>query len=235
MELAGTRLADLARHLMRGSLAERCVAVLAGAGNNGGGGLVAVRHLANAGARVSVYLAAPPSGPVPTAQLEMLRGMGLPVQVGVAPAPEDLAGCDLIVDALLGYGVYGAPHGIVAEMIIRANIAPRPVLALDLPSGLDADDAGPYDPCIHATATLALGLPKRGLTLETALPVIGDLYLADIGIPAGIFKDVGARVGMLFATGAIVRLRRTPLAGDLLPSPIGFWRLSEENDAQAID
>ncbi len=230
MELAGARLVDLTRRFLGGSLAGRRVVVLAGAGNNGGGGLVAARHATNAGARVTVWLAAIPSGVVPAGHLEMLRGMGVPVHTGVAPTLADLAECDIILDALLGYGARGAPRDLVAEMIMRANAAGRLILALDLPSGLDPDDAGPFDPCITATATMTLALPKRGLTLERALPVMGDLYLADIGIAAGILKEVSARVGALFATGAIVRLRRTPLAGDLLPSPIGFWRVADENN-----
>jgi NAD(P)H-hydrate epimerase len=229
MELAGARLAELARQPLGGTLAGKRIAVLAGPGNNGGGGLVAARHLTNAGAQAQVWLAADEArlGAVLAGHLATLRALGLAPRIAHVPDAARLAACDLIIDALLGYSIADAPRGLIAATIRAANAAAVPILALDLPSGLDANEAGPYDPCIRAAATMTLALPKRGLALVAAQPYIGDLWLADIGIPRRAFKRVGTRVGPLFAASPLVRLWSAPLAGTALASDVVQWRVQE--------
>src|SRR5215472_14503932 len=127
MENAGRTLADLA--ITRFS--PTSVTVLAGPGGNGGGGLVAARHLANRGCQVQVVLSEPDRlTPVPAHQADILARMGL----ATAGRP---AAADLVIDALIGYGLRGNPAGAAAELITWANDQPAPVLALDTPSGLD--------------------------------------------------------------------------------------------------
>ena len=103
-------------------------------------------------------------------------------------------------------GLSGPPLGPAARLITAANAHSAPVLAVDLPSGLDARTGAPYDPCIQANATLTLALPKTGLLAPAARPVIGELAMADIGIPAEVYDRIGVRVGPVFAERSIVRL-----------------------------
>lgn len=228
LELAGASGADLARRLLGGTLADRRLTVLAGPGNTGSAGLVAARHLLNAGAQVAVWVLADEArlGESASNLCATLAAMGLTLHFAQVPDTTNLAESDLLVDALLGYGIVGPPRGMLARAIRAANASVRPILALDLPSGLEANDAGPFAPAIRATATLALALPKRGLALAAAQPLIGDLWLADIAVPRRLFKRVGTRVGTVFATAPLVRLVRSSLAGDELASTISQWRLA---------
>lgn len=89
---------------------------------------------------------------------------------------------DLIIDGIIGYNLQGSPRGNAAAMIKWANVQSAPVLALDVPSGLDAETGEIHLPVIKATATLTLALPKIGLK-SSASDVVGELYLADIGVP----------------------------------------------------
>jgi len=82
----------------------------------------------------------------------------------------------------------------------------KPILALDAPSGLDSTTGQLADPCIRATATLTLALPKVGLLSETAREVVGELFLADIGVPRKLYASLGLRVPALFGVGPILRL-----------------------------
>lgn len=195
MENAGRGLAQLA--LQR--FAPKLCVVLAGTGGNGGGGLAAARHLMNRGVAVRVVLARKPDDLSPAAarQLEILRHMEAAVDDDPSPA-------DLVIDALLGYGLTGAPHDRTAELIRFTELDDTPVLSLDTPSGLDVTTGDAFDPCVSATATMALALPKRGLL--NALEFVGELWLADISIPALVYERIGVHVPQLFATDSIVRL-----------------------------
>lgn len=195
MENAGVRLADLAlRRFQPGA-----VAVLCGRGGNGGGGLVAARHLANRGVRVAVTLGEDRSrlGEVPGHQLAILERMDVPI----VPEPVE---AELVLDALIGYSLRGDPRGRAAELIRWANEQEAPVCSLDVPSGLDATSGDTGDPCVRATATLTLALPKAGLA--AAPGIVGELYLADISIPPGLYSRIGIRVDPIFATGSTLRL-----------------------------
>ncbi|HEX6327236.1 MAG TPA: NAD(P)H-hydrate epimerase [Jiangellaceae bacterium] len=194
MENAGRNLADLAQH--RYLPAE--VAVLAGPGGNGGGGLVAARHLANRGVQVRVVLASgDPQVPAAKQQLDILRRIDVPITA------EPPGHSDVVVDALLGYSLHGNPYGRAASLIDWANTTSTPVLSLDTPSGLDVTTGAAATPCIRADATLTLALPKRGLV---GSPQVGQLYLADISVPARVYARFGYTVGHPFATGSVIEL-----------------------------
>jgi NAD(P)H-hydrate epimerase len=194
MENAGRSLAELAL----GRFAPTGVTVLIGPGGNGGGGLVAARHLINRGRTVSVVQSEPDSlTPVPAHQADILARMGAVMATEPAPA-------DLVVDALIGYSLHGDPNGRAAELIEWANQQPAPVLALDAPSGLDVTTGVPGTPHIRATATLTLALPKVGLMNA---PAVGELYLADITVPAIVYQRMGLTPPDLFREDVIIRVR----------------------------
>jgi NAD(P)H-hydrate epimerase len=204
MENAGRNLADLARQMLGGRLQDHRITVLCGGGNNGGGGMVAARHLHDMGARVGSVLASEPAKlkNVPARQWSILQAMQ-------RDYPDfDLESSALIVDALLGYGSKGNPRSPIKDWIERAEASGIPILSLDSPSGLDTTTGKPGQPCIHAKATMTLALPKSGLMALQAKGFVGELYLADIGVPPELYASpsLGLSIMPLFIEGPILRL-----------------------------
>jgi NAD(P)H-hydrate epimerase len=206
MENAGRNLAWLAKHMLDDDIADRPIVVLAGRGNNGGGGLAAARHLLNWGAWVQVLLAHPRTGYSGTAahQLAVLEAMEVPL--AWAEEGWELPPTDLVIDAIVGYGLRGEPQGVVADLIRLANSSVAPILSLDVPSGLASDDGYLYAPHVRAAATMTLALPKAGLVAPAAMEAIGQLYLADIGVPPLLYEHLGLDVPPLFAAGTVVKV-----------------------------
>ena len=209
MENAGRSLARLARdRFLAGDPRGRRVLVLAGTGGNGGGGLVCARRLHNWGADVHIWLSKMASHltDVTHGQLHALEQIRVPIEVAAEEA--DLSQGDLVVDALIGYSLHGAPTGAAATLIHASNRHGGPVLALDVPSGVDATTGAVHDPAIFATATLTLALPKQGLCSQAAREHVGELYLGDIGVPQDLFTDepLELEVGAIFAEDDIVRV-----------------------------
>lgn len=204
MENAGRNLAQLARHLIGGDVRGRSVLVLAGPGGNGGGGLVAARHLAGAGAHVAVALAARPErfAPVPAEQLVIARRLRIPIFDGVA---DGLGEPGLVVDALLGYSQRGDPYGETAELIRWS--AGRRVLALDAPSGLELTTGRLRMPHVIAEATMTLAAPKRALIEAAATEAVGRLYLADISVPELVYERLHLSYETPFVHGPVVAIR----------------------------
>jgi NAD(P)H-hydrate epimerase len=187
MENAGRNLALLALEVLGQGWDKAGIMVLAGGGGNGGGGICAARHLANRGMRVKLCLAEPDRlGEVPSFQRKVFQSTS-GTEVEAAHVREEPA--DLILDALIGYGLKSAPRGSVAELIHWANETKAPILALDLPSGVNATTGETPGACIKPQWTMTLALPKTGLLPEHT----GDLFLADIGIPAGTYRRMGLR------------------------------------------
>jgi len=203
MENAGVATARLAREMLGGDVQKRKVLCLVGRGNNGGDGLVAARHLQNWGADVQVILAGERSElrDVPARQMTIVEKMGIPV-MGAEAEPGKAR---LLIDALLGYGSQGNPREPVASVIRRANDSKIPILAVDIPSGIDATTGEPGVPAIIAKATVTFGLPKTGFLNPKARRHVGELYLADISMPNGIYAALSVG-GELFAKGTLVRV-----------------------------
>jgi NAD(P)H-hydrate epimerase len=203
MENAGRATADLARQMLHGTTFGKPVACLVGGGNNGGDGMVAARHLANWGADVEVIVGTSKDKMkgIPLGQLHVLEKMGIPI----LSADYSLRDYDLLIDGLIGYGLEGNPRDRVAMIIKDANASGRPILALDLPSGMNATTGGAYEPCIKATATLTLALPKTGFLAPSASPYVGDLYLADISIPRTVYLSFGQQ-NVLFQKDPITKI-----------------------------
>ena len=209
MENAGRNLAQLARQrFLDGDPRGRRVLVLAGTGGNGGGGLVCARRLHNWGAEVQVWMTAPSTGlaDVPLHQLGILQRMDISIIVaGELPV---LPPADLLVDAIIGYGLTGPPTGLAATLIDAANNHGAPILALDVPSGVNTATGAASGSAIRATATLTLAMPKAGLRAETAKQHIGELYLADISVPPELYgrPPLDLKVANMFAQDEIIRL-----------------------------
>jgi NAD(P)H-hydrate epimerase len=210
MENAGRNLAHLARtRFLGGDPRGKRVIALAGSGGNGGGALVAARRLHNWGASVTVGLAQSASSMtgVPAHQLDILEQMG--VTIVETRSVASLAPADVVLDGLIGYSLKGAPQGAAAELIQWANGQSAPILALDVPSGVDATTGTVFDPAILATATMTLALPKKGLDGPAMARHVGELYLADISVPPGLYArpPLNIRIEPLFASEEVVRLR----------------------------
>lgn len=204
MENAGRHLAEQAARLLAPKALQDCrVLAMCGGGNNGGGGMVAARHLHNRGARVVAALlsAQEKLKAVPAQQWRTLQAIGLELL-----RSPNFDGMDLIIDALIGYGLQGDPRSDAARWIDAANQSGSPILTLDAPSGLDTNTGEAGRPCIHATATLTLALPKTGLLAEAARPYVGELYLADISVPPALYRRIGVNVPLLFAADSILRI-----------------------------
>ena len=212
MENAGRNLALLAKHILsvedeENALDDRPIVVLAGRGNNGGGGLAAARHLLNWGAWVQIVLTHPPTDLPPGAtrdQLSILQKMDAPL--AWAEEGWELPPADLVVDALIGYGLSGVPRDRTADLIQLANSSVAPILSLDAPSGVDPTTGRLAVPHVSATATMTLALPKRGLLQPGAQAACGQLYLADIGVPPALYEFLDLEVPPLFAHDTVLPL-----------------------------
>jgi NAD(P)H-hydrate epimerase len=207
MENAGRHFAHLARaRLLGGDPRGKRVVVLAGTGGNGGDALAAARRLHGWGAKVAVALTREASvfGGLPAQQLASVQRLGLPI-VGAGQVA-GLGPADAVLDGLIGFSLSGPPKGAAAELIRWANGQGAPVLAMDTPSGLDAGTGELHAPAVVAAATLTLALPKVGLLTAEAAPYVGELYLADIGVPPQLYQGLGLEVGPLFARDEILRL-----------------------------
>jgi NAD(P)H-hydrate epimerase len=204
MEVAGLATARVARRLIGSPLTGLRVSILTGPGNNGGDGLVAARRLAGWGARVTALTSYAPAEArgLSEAQARSAVAAGVVVQQW----QRRLDSADLIIDALLGFGAHGPPRGAIAEMISASGGEKTAVLALDLPSGLDADSGDAAAECVLASATITLALPKKGLLAPAARKYVGRLFLADIGVPPALLSGHDIDVAGLFELDDIVEL-----------------------------
>jgi NAD(P)H-hydrate epimerase len=201
MENAGRNLAELSRKILDEKFLVSKILVLCGGGNNGGGGMAAARHLYNWGADVTVVLASSAESmkEAPKHQLCSLRKMGVNI---ITDFPDGSYG--LLIDALMGYGLRSSPRERVAEWIRWCNQQDAMRIALDIPSGLDADLGTAPGDCVLADATLTLALPKIGMYKKSAKRFVGDLYIADISIPRNLLRRYFDDIPDLFSRYTII-------------------------------
>ena len=195
MENAGRNAADTIQQFLDGAVASKKIAIVAGAGNNGGDGYVIARHLAIRGAMVTTFLVCPPekiSGDA-AVNLEILRRCGCDVRQ-VAPDSlknlgKVLADFDLVVDAVGGTGISGVLRGDIAAAVEAINESGRPVVAVDIPTGLDCDSGKVSGPAVKASLTVTFVAWKKGFDTPGAEKYTGKVVVADIGIPPEIAND----------------------------------------------
>jgi len=177
-------------------IAGKRIVIACGLGNNGGDGLAMARHLhTRFGARVSLWLAGA-SDQVKgdaAANLKMAKSFGLVPKSAAddwqSAFRDELDRADLVVDALLGTGSHGAPAGVYAEMIEIINGVGKPVVAVDIPSGVDSDTGAAAGAAVRAAVTVTFALPKLGLLLYPGLERAGRLVVADLGLPAALLAS----------------------------------------------
>ena len=193
---AGTGLFEAVRELVPdASVGE--IAVVCGKGNNGGDGYVAARLLLEAGYRVmcfSLYPADELKGEARLAYTEYSNVKGSFLVLDDAGDLDNLSRYRLIVDAILGTGAQGDPHGLCAAVIEAINESQLPVVAADTPSGLDSDSGLPGKPCIRATATVTMGFPKIGHFFYPGRSLAGRMAVQELGYPDELTSDAKVAV-----------------------------------------
>jgi len=207
MENAGRNLAILALRRLGSHWRQTSILILAGSGGNGGGGICAARHLANRGVDVAICLASPDRLSDVAAWQAKVFGSTPGRLVDLTNLKHERP--EIILDALIGYSLNSAPRGTFAELIHWANGVRAPILSLDIPSGVSATTGETPGAYIRAVTTLTLALPKTGLLPEET----GNLILADIGLPAQIYRRLGLNYAPPFAADYLVALR-TRITGD---------------------
>jgi ADP-dependent NAD(P)H-hydrate dehydratase / NAD(P)H-hydrate epimerase len=195
MERAGAGLADAAKRRVS---APATILILVGPGNNGGDGLVAARHLAQAGFTVRVVPVQPREASTPAALVNWARLDGTACQI--IPADDLTPACvqasDCIIDALLGTGIHRPVRDPIARLITMANDSGVAILAADIPSGLDADTGAPHGVAICAAQTITFGLPKLGLMMPIASDMVGQMEVVDIGLPIALIEAFACDIAL---------------------------------------
>ncbi len=213
-ENGGRAAAMLALAMLGGRGRGQRIVVLAGGGNKGATGLCAARHLVNYG-----FLVEPVLGEMETElsffarrQWLVLKEAGIvephDLETSEITVEEHLSRADLVIDALVGYGLEGPPMGITAAVTELAVQSRRPILALDLPTGVNSTTGDVSSPAVRAITTLAMDLPKVGTLHVQCKSFVGEMFLCDLGLPRRVHEQLGFNVGSVFSEGPIVRLRR---------------------------
>jgi NAD(P)H-hydrate epimerase len=180
MENAGRCVAESVIDML-GGLSGKRIAVFCGTGNNGGDGFVAARYLKNHGISVDVYIAGEKSRIKndPLANLKILEKLG--VGIKEISSAKDIE-ADLVIDAIFGIGLKGEIKEPVRSIIADLNKRKRPLLSVDVPSGLNADNGEALGEAIKATRTVTMQFPKKGFYLNKGPEYTGEVIVADIGI-----------------------------------------------------
>ena len=203
MENAGRRTAEEAARMIGGADG-KVFAVFAGSGNNGGDAFAAARHLMNMGARVKLFFIgeAERFGETARAMHNALHSMGVEVRPLVSDRDWDrlrvsLRFADAAVDGILGTGVQGELRKPVLRLIEEINAAGKPTIAIDIPSGVEANTGRVSSIAVRADRTLALGLPKVGHFLGPGANAAGELLVDDIGIPHALLEGTQLRQSLI--------------------------------------
>jgi len=168
------------------------ILIVCGGGNNGGDGLAAARHLHNCGGDVTILLATDPakySGEA-LANWRIVEAMNLHVEPA-HPKHLDNSPAVIIIDALFGTGLTQPPRDPAAHLIEAMNHAHIPILAVDVPSGLDCDTGEPLGSvCVRAARTVTFVAEKVGFANPAAAPYLGHVLVAAIGCPCELIHEV---------------------------------------------
>ncbi len=178
-----------------GLLGDRSVLVFCGKGNNGGDGMAVARHLVNRGAKVRTVLLGDPKslrGDAAT-NFTICEEMKIPVRPvttsrNFGGITSYLKKADLVLDAILGTGIVPPVRGLVEQAVRRINRAKKPVISVDLPTGLSADSSEVLGEVVQAELTVTFGLPKISLAQYPSLASAGEVRVADISLPAELVQ-----------------------------------------------
>ena len=195
METAGRVVFEAARKVY-GGVDKKNICVLAGSGNNGGDALITARYLANHGAKVKIFLGGNKNHRTESlnVQIKIMREMGVEMVALESERSWErlqiaLKFCDGIIDGILGTGFFGEMRPAALKLIRSANSTGKPIVAIDIPSGVAADTGEVGEAAINAACTVALGLPKVGHYLCPGANFVGELIVDDIGIPAKLLDE----------------------------------------------
>ena len=195
METAGQKAANAVHHVLK-NVAKKSVCVLAGSGNNGGDAFVAARYLYNLGARIKIFMIGNKNNRTDSlnVQMKIIRSMGMEIQVLDSDRAWErlqvtLRFSDLIIDGILGTGFTGQLRPSVLRLVRLVNSTNKPVVSIDLPTGVESDSGQVGEAAIKATCTIALGLPKVGHYLCPGASHVGELLINDIGIPVQLLNQ----------------------------------------------
>lgn len=215
MERAGSGTVDFIQSRL-GPVPGKRVTIICGKGNNGGDGLVAARLLRQRRAIVTVVLVAPASALSRDAAAmyrRWLRVGGTAATKMFRSSEQDqalLAASDLVIDALLGAGLSSEVTGAYAEAINLMNDAGKPIVALDIPSGIRADDGAVLGHAVRAAVTVTFGLPKLGLYLGAGIDHAGAVHVVDIGIPSAYVNEIDSRTFLITESAVRAALPHRP-------------------------
>jgi len=172
------------------------VGIFAGRGNNGGDAFAVGRYLLNHQGDCRVYLLGSMGEMKGDARrnLEILRAMAVPIQEiqkesDLARLKEEIASCHLFIDGIFGTGLNAPVEGLFAEAINLINQLQRPVVSIDIPSGLHADSGQVLGTCVQASLTVTMGIPKRGLAVYPGAKYCGTLVIIDISLPTRLVEE----------------------------------------------
>ena len=188
MENAGRGAADAIEQFL-GGVSEKGIAIVAGGGNNGGDGFVIARHLYLRGGKPVVFALADPARMAPdaAANFAILPHLNVPIRrvrgESLLKLADELRGFDLVVDAIGGTGITGPLRGEPAVAVEQINAADRPVVAVDIPTGLDCDTGQTPGPAVRADLTVTFAARKNGFDTPGAAQYTGKVIVADIGVP----------------------------------------------------
>jgi NAD(P)H-hydrate epimerase len=213
METAGRAVASVAVELLGDDTPGGVhIAVVCGPGNNGGDGFVAARVLRDAGLEAVVYLGADRKAvkgdaAAHLAVLERAGGVVLAIDTpqSLEQVADDISHAGLVIDALFGVGLTRPVEGHFADIIDLMNGA-RTKLAVDIPSGLDADTGTILGTCVEADATVTMAALKAGLVSSPGFQFCGAITVADIGVPQGVLATQAVRAGVLDESDVLLAL-----------------------------
>jgi NAD(P)H-hydrate epimerase len=195
MENAGRGAAEVIYNAFP-DLQKKRIAIVAGKGNNGGDGFVIGRHLLNKGIPIKVFLLTESKSLRGDAEtnyqiFSRMKGevISIPSSKDYQKVKKDLEKFDLLIDGIFGTGLDAEVRGYYREVIDHLNTLKKPIVAIDIPSGLAANTGKPLGTAIRASLTITFGLPKVGHLISPGIDYVGEVKVIDIGIPKSLVDE----------------------------------------------
>jgi NAD(P)H-hydrate epimerase len=213
MEKAGKGSADIAKKILGNELKGKKVLIFCGRGNNGGDGFVVGRYLSQWGVDISLFLLGKKKEVKGDARTNLQKAEEIGLEVKELSKKNDFPkdfNCDLVVDAIFGTGFQGKAEGLFADAIEFINNSDSPVLAIDIPSGLNADTGEAEGLCVKANHTVTMALPKTGHFFHPGRIYSGEVSVIDIGVPPKIVDEEKLNLNLITREEVKTLLPRRP-------------------------